>query len=315
MLVLLGVSVGLVACGKTPPPSDPPKTAELATYAATKTSSGVNIHALRAGWVRVKRTHRELDITPGLRFPAIIGQRDWAEWMPIIVYAVERSDGSLILVDTGAPPDVNSSSYFACDPRDEWFYRRNLAFAVDGGDTLGERMREVGLDPGKVTDVVISHFHADHLGGLPLVPQARVLVGPGNWPEHTGSFTCQLGADFQPTIASYENRPIGGFSRSLPLADDGTIAMVPLLGHTPGHAGVVVLDGDREFVLAGDATFDDDQTLRGAVSGATQEVARARETQAQLATALERGAMLLPAHDPAVFDKLGATPGSPRIAK
>lgn len=306
-LFIGSTAMGLLACRKTPPPSDAPVVAQLPTHAVTETSVGTRIHALRAGWVRVKRTHRELDVSPGLRFPAIIGQRDWADWMPIVVYAIERKDGSIVLVDTGAAPDILADEYFACDPRIEWFYRRNLDFEADGGDNLAERMAEVGLDPERVTDVVISHFHADHLGGLSVVPSARVLVGPGNWPEHTGSFTCQLGEDFEPTIASYQARSVGGFERSLPLSEDGTIAMVPLPGHTPGHAGVVVTDGDRVFIVAGDATFDDDQTVRGAVSGATQEVKVARQTQAQLARALSEGAVLLPAHDPGAFAKLERT--------
>lgn len=305
LVVLAGSAVALVACGKTPPPTDHPRVDEVPTHAVAETGTGLRIHALRTGWVRVKRTHRELDVAGGLRFPVIIGQREWAGWMPIIVYAVERTDGSLILVDTGPAPDILEPEYFADDPRNQWFYRRNLDFAVADGDTLGERMAEVGLDPRKVSDVVISHFHADHVGGLELVPQARVLVGPGNWPKHTGSYTAQLGEDFAPTIASYEPRAIAGFAESLALTDDGRVAMVPLPGHTPGHAGVVVVDGERVFIIAGDATFDDDQTVRGGVSGATQKIAIARATQAQLAAALAAGAVLLPAHDPQAFAKLG----------
>jgi glyoxylase-like metal-dependent hydrolase (beta-lactamase superfamily II) len=280
------------------------------TYARHPTAGGETIHALRTGWVRVKRTHRELDVVPGWRFPAIISQRDWAGWMPIVVYAIERSDGSLILVDTGPSPEILGEDYLACDPRGEWFYRRNLDFRVDAGDNLRDRMAEVGLDPAKVTDVVISHFHADHVGGLDLVPQARVLVGEGNWPKHTGSFTCNLAPGFAPTTAAFEPQAIGPFATSLPLTADGRVAMVPLPGHTPGHAGVAVRDGERLWIIAGDATFDDDQSERGAVSGATQEVPVAKKTQAQLAAALRSGAVLLPAHDPAAFAKLAAAGAS-----
>lgn len=304
LVLPLSLTLGLVACAKTPPPSDPPPVDDTPTYARHRVEGGETIHALRTGWVRVKRTHRELDVVRGWRFPAIITQREWASWMPIVVYAIERTDGSMILVDTGPSPRIMDADYFGCDPRGEWFYRRNLDFRADGGDNLRDRMAEVGLDPGKVTDVVISHFHADHVGGLDLVPTARVLVGEGNWPKHTGSFTCSLGPDFKPTIAAYDRKELGPFTSSLPLTPDGHVAMVPLPGHTPGHAGVAIRDGDRLWIVAGDATFDDDQSRRGAVSGATQDVKDALETQGRLANAMAVGAVLLPAHDLEAFSKL-----------
>ena len=95
------------------------------------------------------------------------------------------------------------------------------------------------------------------------------------------------------------------FESSLVIGDDARVRMVPLPGHTPGHAGVLVTGGDGAWLLAGDATFDVDQTERLAVAGATQDVSRARKTQALIKEAVRQGVALLPAHDPDVFERLG----------
>ena len=309
-LILMIVAAAASAClGKTSPPKDGPMRATTGTIAVRRIHSRLRLHALRTGWVRVKAAHRELASPHFWRFPRIILDSQWAEWMPIIVYAVERSDGSIVLVDTGPADEINDDSYFACNERNGWFYRRNLAFDVSETETLAERMREAGLSAEMVTHVVITHFHADHMGNVAMFPSAEFIVGPGNWPSHVGSATCQLGEGWRPTIASYADGPVAGFDVSQILGPDSNIRMVPLPGHTPGHAGVVVQDGDRAWLLAGDATFDYDQTERGAVSGVTADVEAALRTQAKIKAGVEAGRLvMLPAHDPAAFGRLtGAT--------
>lgn len=308
--LLTSVALLLQACaGANPPPPDPPPKAGVAQYGRRALGeTGIVVHALRAGWVRVKAAHRELSGLAALRVPAIIFDSDWAGWMPIIVYAIERPDGGIVLVDAGASPRINDDDYFACNERNGWFYRRNLRFDVDGPDdaSLVGRLEAAGLDPKRVTHVVVTHFHADHVGGLADLRDAKIMVGPGNWPEHVGSATCEPGPGWSVTLASYPDGAFGAFDRSETLGDP-RVRMIPLPGHTPGHAGVLVEAGGEAWVFAGDATFDPDQTERGAICGATQDVDDAYETQAKLREGITTGKFqLLPAHDPAAFARLGA---------
>ena len=305
---LPGLGGAMTGCTSMPAPREGPPKSLISEHATRETAEGLRIHALRAGWVRVKKTHRELDPPAFLRFPRVIADDQWADWMPIVVYAIERRDGSIVLVDAGASPQINDEGYFACDPRNDWFYRRNLRFDVADGDHLAARMAQAGLDLERVTHIVISHFHADHVGSISLFPRAEVLVGPGNWPKHTGSFTCQLGEEWSPTIARYRAGPIRVFESSLVIGDDARIRMIPLPGHTPGHAGVLVTGSDRAWLFAGDATFDLDQTERLSVAGATQDVSQARKTQALIKEAVRQGVVLLPAHDPDAFERLERVP-------
>jgi glyoxylase-like metal-dependent hydrolase (beta-lactamase superfamily II) len=63
------------------------------------------------------------------------------------------------------------------------------------------------------------------------------------------------------------------------LTRDGKVHIVPLPGHTPGHVGVAVTDGGRTWIMAGDATFDQGQSERGALAGVTQDFDRAVGSQ------------------------------------
>jgi N-acyl homoserine lactone hydrolase len=288
------------ALAPEPPPSQTP------TMAQTTTVSGIRIHALRTGWVAVKGTHRELDVPRVLALPSIIFGRDWAPWMPIIVFAIEHPEG-VILVDTGPSPQINDTDYYACDKNNEFFYKRNLRFSVPAGDTLRPRLMQAGIDPARVASLVITHFHADHIGGVDVVPQAKAFTGVGNWPQHTGSFTCRLPAGFQPQLVDTSAVAATDLAKSTALTVDGRVRLVPLPGHTAGHIGVAVTDGGHTWLMVGDATFDLDQTERGAVTGVSQDISNAQATQKQLKRTAASGAVtVLPAHDPSVFTRLRA---------
>lgn len=284
--------------GPAPPPDDP------VTSAQVTTPSGIRIHALRTGWVAVKPTHRELDVPRWMALPSILLGRRWAGWMPIIVFVVEHPEG-VFLVDTGPSPRINDADYFACDSSNAFFYERNMRFAVPDGDTLAPRLAQAGIDPGKVRILLITHFHADHVGGVDVVPRARVVTGAGNWPRHTGSFTCRLPEGFAPSTVVFDGAPIASLPASHAITADRKLSVVPLPGHTPGHVGLAVTDAGHTWLMVGDATFDADQTLRGAVSGVTQDVDRAAATQAQLkAASSSTSVTVLPTHDLSVFKRL-----------
>lgn len=64
--------------------------------------------------------------------------------------------------------------------------RENTYFAVDGADfqvlvdapgNPVTRLEQAGLDPLRITDLVLTHFHPDHVAGAPLLLMASWLLG------------------------------------------------------------------------------------------------------------------------------------------
>ena len=54
----------------------------------------------------------------------------------------------------------------------------------------GEGLKRIGIDPGAVEDVVISHMHYDHCGNYPLFPNARYHVQDREMVFCTGRSMC-----------------------------------------------------------------------------------------------------------------------------
>jgi glyoxylase-like metal-dependent hydrolase (beta-lactamase superfamily II) len=117
-------------------------------------------------------------------------------------------------------------------------------------------LQRAGVDPADVGDVVLTHLHADHAGGVaaadgtPRFPNARVHVHRADR-DH---FSAERDAD------GYDaGREIDALDRSglavTTEADHEVAAGVRVLhspGHTPGHRSVLVEDAEDRLLLTGD---------------------------------------------------------------
>lgn len=166
------------------------------------------------------------------------------------------SDG-LVLVETGLGladirnPDATLGA--------EWVARSEPT--LDEEETAIRQVERLGHSPGDVRHIILTHLDVDHCGGLPDFPDAQVHV---------------LAAEIDAAVAeapSYRYRPAHwahdpnwipyapegddwfGFT-SVPLKGlPSSFRLVPLGGHTKGHAGVAVHDGERWLLHCGDAYY------------------------------------------------------------
>lgn len=171
----------------------------------------------------------------------------------------------LVLVDTGfGTEDVR-------DPRRLGPVRHVLFPDLDLSRTAVGRIRALGLDPADVSDVVLTHGDLDHAGGIPDLPHARIHLlaaeaaairdrrGPrvrqryrtGHWGHGPNLVAHPRGA-----------RTWKGLEGTVELDDVAPgLLLVPLPGHTPGHAGVAVPTPEGWLLHIGDAALDA-RTLR-----------------------------------------------------
>ncbi len=178
------------------------------------------------------------------------------------VLLVEAGD-ALVLVDTGfGTGDVANPKRLPA------VFRLGIRPKPIRAETAIERVRGAGLDPKDVTHIVATHLDLDHAGGLGDFPDAQVHV-----------FSAELDAALNPKLAERQryvkaqwahgpkwvSHPAGGdrwFGFESAQAIDGLdpdVALIPLIGHTRGHSGVAVRDGEGWLLHCGDAYFNDSE--------------------------------------------------------
>jgi glyoxylase-like metal-dependent hydrolase (beta-lactamase superfamily II) len=172
--------------------------------------------------------------------------QDVLEWPLNVV--VLRSGGRTILVDSGVGEE------FPDFPR---------------AGRLVSRLEAAGIDPASVTDVVLTHMHMDHIGGL-LADGLRGRLRP-DVPVHVAAAEVAFWAtpDFSHTdmpspvpdvLRSAARRFMDAYGSQLRIFDtEHEVApgvVVSLTGgHTPGHCIVRLASGGERLTFAGDAVF------------------------------------------------------------
>jgi glyoxylase-like metal-dependent hydrolase (beta-lactamase superfamily II) len=172
--------------------------------------------------------------------------RDAFDW-PLNVLVV-RSGEQTILVDSGL------GSQFPDFPRAGQFPLRLAA---------------AGIDLASVTDVVITHMHMDHVGGLlvdgvkeRLRPDVRIHVAAAEvefWASPDFSHT-SMPSPVPDVLRSTATRFLNEYHNQLRIFEDeyevapGVVVRLTG-GHTPGHSVVDLTSGGERLTFAGDAMF------------------------------------------------------------
>ena len=172
---------------------------------------------------------------------------DVLDW-PLNVVLV-RSAGRTILVDAGLGPDPNLHQ-----PR---------------AGRLALRLAAAGIDLSSVTDVVLTHLHMDHIGGLlvdgvrdRLRPDLRVhlaAVETEFWASPDFSRT-SMPAGYPDALRAAAKRFLNEYRNELrPFDAECEVAPGVIVrrtgGHTPGHSVVRLASGEDRLTFAGDAVF------------------------------------------------------------
>ena len=218
------------------------------------------------------------------------------------VWVLKGLDGRIALVDSGFH-------------RDQYFRQ----FAVKDFILPSDAIAPLGIKPDQVTDIFLSHMHWDHAGGIDLFPSARVWVQKEEYEYYTGQAwqarNTHGGIDADDVLEIVKRNTLGRVT--LVRGDDET--SISGVGFYVGgrhtwqsqyvgvqtSKGTVVLASDNAYLYENlDTRKPIAQTLDA------ESNLRAQDRMRALASALK---LVIPGHDPAVFDRF--THVSDRIVK
>ncbi|HLK23221.1 MAG TPA: MBL fold metallo-hydrolase [Caulobacteraceae bacterium] len=188
-----------------------------------------------------------------------------------------RLPGHVVLIDAGLPPS-------------------------DGGVVL-RSLALAGVAPADVTDVLITHGHLDHIGGLltaegwRALPSAVVRMSAREW----AALQAQAGAAAMVKTLAPQVRTFEPGGEVLP-----GITSIALYGHTPGHVGYEIRSGAARLIDIGDVAHSSIISLAKpdwTIDFDEDRAAGARTRRAELTKLAADGTLVFAPHFP--FPGLG----------
>ena len=195
------------------------------------------------------------------------------------------------------------------------YLRYEVDFEIEPEQEVGPGLRRLGIGARDVRQVVLTHLHSDHDGGLHHFKGVPIRVARGEIEAASG---------WRGTLRGYLNRNWPGwfdpapldltaglfenFTGSLPLTRAGDVIALATPGHTPHHLSVLVRGDSGWLFLAGDTSYTQNLMLAGRVDGVSPNERTAGETLAQIRRFSRRfPTVYLPTHDPEAARRLEAT--------
>lgn len=236
--------------------------------------------------------------------------------LPINVYVIEHDEG-LMLFDTGMDRAVVTDPDYWPDPITGLFMRHIFRWNIGPEDTLARQLDLAGYSAADVRKAVVSHLHADHVGGIGDIPGADLYVSSEAWEHMLGphperEMVLRRDIDIPGarwhrfTFEATDDPALAPFSAAYDLMGDGSMMILPTPGHLPGSVSMLVRRSHAAPVLLiGDLTYAEELLDHDRVPG-TGDAAQLRASFSSVRELRDRtpGLVILPAHDWDAADKL-----------
>ena len=159
-----------------------------------------------------------------------------------------------LLWDTGVPESALN------DPRGWSTLPKLIVYHLDR--SLTDQLGEIGLKPGDISLVAISHTHGDHIGNMGLFPNSRILMQQAEYrwiysPDGPNDNVNQLMALARKLLGTPKN--LQQLEGDTDVFGDGSVTLVSTPGHTPGSQSLLVhLKNSGFIILSGDVAHSEE---------------------------------------------------------
>ncbi|HZH07349.1 MAG TPA: N-acyl homoserine lactonase family protein [Lautropia sp.] len=191
--------------------------------AAPNARPGLSMWRLDCGTIQVS----DLDVFSDSF--AYVGQR---KTLTNSCYLIRNGD-RLLLWDTGLPADARGSG--------------SGAVSMTTNRRVVDQLAQIGVGPEQVNFVGISHNHGDHIGQAADFPRATLLMGAEDFEATKAGANAARIAPWASGSAKVE--PI---RRDHDVFGDGSVTILDMPGHTPGHQALLVRLRSGPVLLSGD---------------------------------------------------------------
>jgi glyoxylase-like metal-dependent hydrolase (beta-lactamase superfamily II) len=179
-------------------------------------------------------------------------------WAPVAVAVVRHPRHGVVLIDTGISREqTHPFRYYSVREGglNAGIWRDSGNRIAAEGD-LVEQLARLGVAPGDVTHIVLTHLHEDHVGEVSRFPSATVHVSRLEWEDRAR-------VSYEPSFAAvarwdpfeFDSGAFGPFAASRDLFGDRSVVLLPTPGHTMGHSVALVQLAEASALVAGDALY------------------------------------------------------------
>jgi glyoxylase-like metal-dependent hydrolase (beta-lactamase superfamily II) len=203
---------------------------------------------------------------------------------------VLRDEGRVVLVDAG---------FY----RDKFVARWNPSDFTRPSDALAP----LGIEPADVTDIVVTHVHWDHLDGADLFPRARVWIQRDEYDYYVAPDGSARQGAIDPDDAAMLSQ-LRAAGRVELVDGDGREILPGITVYTGGrhtyasqYVGVRTRSGTA--VIASDNAYLYENLERGRPIAQTLDSTANLAAQARMKRLATDPRLIVPGHDPAVFER------------
>ena len=215
---------------------------------------------------------------------------------------VARSPARSVVIDTGFSPAGGAA--------------RGRTMLMDTGPAL----RAAGTAPDDVAQVVLTHAHYDHIGGLPAFTGAEVIMTRDEYDFWTGPMGRR--GQFADTTEASELDHLRKLCEAGRLTLAGRahqvapgIELTQVGGHTPGQAIVTVATAGGPVVLASDAVHYYEELERDRPFSIVANLADTYAAFDRIRELAQAGALVVAGHDPLVAERFGDPADAPGVIR